>query len=51
MSWVKRASGVDEGNLDEPISYENKDEFYEVCQTFDTMQVHLKEGIEQRCGL
>lgn len=39
---------VDEGNLDVPIGYKRKDEFYEVCQTFDLMQQHLKEGIEQK---
>jgi len=45
---IQATRRVDEGNLDVPIGYQRKDEFYEVCLTFDLMQRHLKEGIEQK---
>lgn len=38
---------IDAGNFDEPIKYEHNDEFSRVCDTFNTMQQHLKEGIEK----
>lgn len=38
---------IDSGNFDEPIQYEHNDEFAPVCDTFNTMQQHLKEGIEK----
>lgn len=41
------AKRINDGNLDQPIIHANKDEFTEVCNTFNDMQVHLKEGIEQ----
>ncbi len=34
-------------NLNEPIDYSCDDEFKEVCDAFDEMQLHLKEGIEK----
>ena len=41
------AQRIDSGNLDEPINYTHHDEFSHVCDTFNTMQQHLKEGIEK----
>lgn len=38
---------IDAGNFDEPIQYKHNDEFAKVCDTFNTMQQHLKEGIEK----
>lgn len=38
---------IKEGNLDEPVSYCVRDEFGEVCETFNKMQKHLKEDIEK----
>ena len=39
---------INDGNLDEPISYDKEDEFGKVCHTFNEMQKHLKEGNEQK---
>lgn len=44
---AKAAKRIDDGNLEEKINYTNEDEFYDVCATFDEMQLHLKEGIEK----
>ena len=41
------AKRIDMQNLDEPIDYSGNDEFKEVCDAFDDMQLHLKEGIEK----
>lgn len=38
---------IDAGNFDELIQYKHNDEFAKVCDTFNTMQQHLKEGIEK----
>ncbi len=38
---------IKEGNLEQPIQYEEPDEFGEVCQTFNAMQSHLKEEMEK----
>lgn len=38
---------INNGNLDEPICYHGEDEFDEVCNTFNEMQRHLKEGMEK----
>ena len=38
---------VAEGNLDDRIAYEGKDEFEEVCQAFDDMRYKLKESGEK----
>lgn len=38
---------IKEGNFDEPVSYCVRDEFGEVCGTFNKMQKHLKEDIEK----
>ena len=43
----RAALRIKEGNLEEPIVYQEKDEFGEVCDTFNQMQRHLKEGIEK----
>lgn len=43
----KAAIRINEGNLEEPIRYQMDDEFDEVCQTFNEMQRHLKEGMEK----
>lgn len=39
---------INDGNLDEPITYDREDEFGKVCHTFNEMQKHLKEGNEQK---
>ncbi len=41
---------VAEGNLDRAIAYEGMDEFTNVCNSFDMMQIHLKEQIEQNAA-
>lgn len=38
---------INHGNLEEPICYEADDELGEVCNTFNEMQKHLKEGMEK----
>lgn len=44
---ISAAKRIDMQNLDEPIDYSGNDEFKEVCDVFDYMQLHLKEGIEK----
>ncbi len=44
---ISAAKRIDMQNLDEPIDYSGNDEFKEVCDVFDDMQLHLKEGIEK----
>lgn len=41
------AMRINDGNLEEPVRYEENDEFGEVCNTFNEMQKHLKEGMEK----
>ncbi len=43
----KAAKRINEQNFDEPIEYDGADEFSEVCETFNSMQKHLKENIEK----
>ncbi len=43
----KAAMRIKDGNLNEPITYAEKDEFEEVCNTFNDMQQNLKDGIEK----
>ncbi len=43
----RAAVRINDGNLEEPIVYDAPDEFKEVCDTFNQMQQHLKEGIER----
>ena len=43
----KGAVQVAEGNLDDRIAYEGKDEFEEVCRAFDEMRLGLKESGEK----
>lgn len=38
---------VTTGYLSTPINYSGNDEFKNVCDSFDSMQLHLKEGIEK----
>lgn len=38
---------INEGNLEVPVCYQIDDEFGEVCQTFNEMQRHLREGMEK----
>lgn len=38
---------VTNGYLSTPIDYKGNDEFKNVCDSFDSMQLHLKEGIEK----
>ena len=44
------AKRINNGDLEKKIGYKNKDEFYEVCETFDSMQVHLKDGLERNAA-
>lgn len=44
------ADRIGDGNLDMPVLYKEPDEFLEVCDTFNTMQEHLKEGIEKNAA-
>lgn len=41
------AERVMNGNLDEPVVYNEDDEFGVVCNTFNEMQKNLKEGMEK----
>lgn len=41
------ANRIMEGNLERKIAYQGEDEFQNVCETFDLMQYHLKEEMEQ----
>lgn len=43
---TEAAKRVEQGNLKEKIGYEKQDEFLEVCNTFDTMQLHLRQQME-----
>lgn len=43
----RAAKRINDGNLEEPVRYEENDEFGEVCNTFNEMQKHLKEGMEK----
>ncbi|MDD3219533.1 MAG: HAMP domain-containing sensor histidine kinase [Lachnospiraceae bacterium] len=44
------AQRINQGDLDTPITYDEKDEFLEVCSTFNTMQQNLKAGMEQNAA-
>lgn len=46
----KAAKRVVEGELSVPIAYQPEDEFKNVCDSFDLMQQHLKEGIEKNAA-
>lgn len=41
------AQRINDGNFNKPIHYKEQDEFREVCDTFNSMQSHLKKGIEK----
>lgn len=41
------ANRVREGTLDVPINYSGDDEFKGMCDSFDLMQAHLKQELEQ----
>ena len=44
------AKRINDGNLEQAISYGEADEFGEVCDTFNIMQQHLKEGMEKNAS-
>ena len=44
------ASRIESGDLTQPIVYPRDDEFRNVCDSFNQMQRHLKEGIEQNAA-
>lgn len=44
------AQRINDGELDTPILYEEQDEFQAVCNTFNRMQEHLKEGMEKNAA-
>lgn len=46
----KAAKRINDGELDTPILYEKQDEFQPVCNTFNHMQAHLKEGMEKNAA-
>jgi Signal transduction histidine kinase len=39
---------IKNGNLDEPVAYESKDEFGQVCGNFEAMRLRLKEAVITR---
>ncbi len=43
----RAANRVRDGVLDVPINYEMDDEFKDMCDSFDLMQAHLKQELEQ----
>ena len=44
---IDAANRVEEGNFGEPVKYQGDEEFERLCNTFNTMQESLKEGIDQ----
>lgn len=44
------AKRINDGDLDTSIRYEEQDEFRPVCNTFNQMQAHLKEGMEKNAA-
>ena len=44
------ASRIESGDLTQPVVYPRDDEFRNVCDSFNQMQRHLKEGIEQNAA-
>lgn len=44
------AKRINDGDLDTSIRYEEQDEFRPVCNTFNKMQAHLKEGMEKNAA-
>lgn len=44
------AKRINDGDLDTSILYEEQDEFRPVCNTFNKMQAHLKEGMEKNAA-
>ncbi|MGL5258849.1 MAG: HAMP domain-containing sensor histidine kinase [Lachnospiraceae bacterium] len=44
------AKRINDGNLDIPITYQEKDEFLELCNTFNAMQKNLKSGMEKNAS-
>lgn len=44
---IAAAKRVEEGNFDEPVQYRGDEEFERLCNTFNTMQESLKEGIDR----
>lgn len=49
LSILKNGScRIREGDLDQKIQYNKKDEFGEVCKDFDNMRKYLKESVELR---
>ena len=44
------ASRIESGDLTQPVVYPRDDEFRNVCDSFNQMQRHLKEGMEQNAA-
>ena len=44
------ASRIESGDLTQPVVYLRDDEFRNVCDSFNQMQRHLKEGMEQNAA-
>lgn len=44
------AKRIDSGDLTIPICYQTEDEFKGVCDSFDMMQEHLREGMEKNAA-
>lgn len=44
---IDAANRVEEGNFEEQVEYKGDEEFERLCNTFNTMQLSLKEGIDR----
>lgn len=51
VNMLRKASErIIEGDLETAIDYEDADEFQSVCESFDLMQLHLKEQMEKNAA-
>ena len=47
---TEAAERIDRGDLTQPVKYERRDEFRNVCDSFNQMQDHLKEGMDKNAA-
>ena len=47
---TEAAERIERGDLTQPVEYERRDEFRNVCDSFNQMQDHLKEGMEKNAA-
>lgn len=45
---MEGAARIDQGNMEKPVFYMGVKEFETLCQMFNTMQQHLREGMEEK---